>query len=66
VQLFRNYFHSVHPVMCHMQKVSVNTTNVVIQSINTQIEFFIFLPLHVWVLMGPSSGNNYDRTTKII
>jgi hypothetical protein len=47
-------------------KVSVNTTKVVIQSINTKIEFFIFLSLHVSVLMGPSSGTYYDRTIKVI
>jgi hypothetical protein len=37
-------------------KVSVNTTKVVLQSINIQIEFY-FLPLYVSVLMGPSSGS---------
>jgi hypothetical protein len=38
-------------------KISVNTTEVGLPSINTQIEFH-FLPLHTSVLMGPSSGTN--------
>jgi small neutral amino acid transporter SnatA (MarC family) len=37
-------------------KVSVNTTNVGLNSVNTQTEFY-FLPLHVPVLTGPSSGS---------
>jgi hypothetical protein len=37
-------------------EVSVNTTNVILQSISTETEFY-FLPLHVSVLMGPSSGS---------
>jgi hypothetical protein len=37
-------------------KISVNTANVVLQSVNNQIEFY-FLPLHVSVVMRPSSGS---------
>jgi hypothetical protein len=36
--------------------VPVNTTKVVLQSINTDIEFY-FLPLHVSVFMEPPSGS---------
>jgi hypothetical protein len=36
--------------------LSVNTTKVVVQSINTQIKCY-FLPLYVSALMGPSSGS---------
>jgi hypothetical protein len=37
-------------------KLFVNITKAVLQSINIQIEV-CFLPLHVSVLMGPSSGS---------
>jgi hypothetical protein len=36
-------------------KASSNTTDMVLLSVDTQIESY-FLPLHVSVLMGPSSG----------
>jgi hypothetical protein len=54
-----NYHSTIAPnlsIIMWLGKVSVNTTKVVFQSINIQIESH-FIPLHVSVLMGPSSGN---------
>jgi hypothetical protein len=58
-------FFSVCTLLCvtikWQSKVSVNTTNVVLQSIKIQIEL-CFPPLHVSALMGPSSGIIFGAT----
>jgi hypothetical protein len=50
------WLRMIYRVLMYVGKVSVNTTNLVLYSINTQTEFY-FLLLHVSVLMGPSSGS---------